>query len=81
MLIKYYNNEELAYANRKRYRSFSFTPFSQEVQKSVLLGDGANTQIKTSRNNICNYVTIDDTRWYVTSYVYMNLIHKKMIAF
>lgn len=72
MLIKYYNNEELAYANRKRYRSFSFTPFSQEVQKSVLLGDGANTQIKTSRNNICNYVTIDDTRWYVTSYVYMN---------
>lgn len=42
------------------------------MQKSVLLGDGANTQIKTSKNNICNYVTIDDTRWYVTSYVYMN---------
>lgn len=72
MLIKYYKNEELAYANRRRYRSFSFAPFSQEVQKSVLLGDGANTQIKTSKNNICNYVTIDDTRWYVTSYVYMN---------
>lgn len=72
MLIKYYKNEELAYANRKRYRSFSFAPFSQEVQKSVLLGDGANTQIKTSKNNICNYVTIDDTRWYVTSYVHMN---------
>lgn len=72
MLIKYYKNEELAYANRKRYRSFSFAPFNQEVQKSVLLGDGANTQIKTSKNNICNYVTIDDTRWYVTSYVHMN---------
>lgn len=72
MLIKYYKNEELAYANRRRYRSFSFTPFNQEVQKSVLLGDGANTQIKTSKNNICNYVTIDDTRWYVTSYVHMN---------
>lgn len=72
MLIKYYKNEELAYANRRRYRSFSFTPFSQEVQKSVLLGDGANTQIKTSKNNICNYVTIDDTRWYVTSFVHMN---------
>lgn len=72
MLIKYYKNKELSYANRRRYRSFSFTPFSQEVQKSVLLGDGANTQIKTSKNNICNYVTIDDTRWYVTSYVYMN---------
>lgn len=72
MLIKYYKDEELAYANRKRYRSFSFIPFSQEEQKSVLLGDGANTQIKTSKNNICNYVTINDTRWYVTSYVYMN---------
>lgn len=72
MLIKYYKNEELAYANRKRYRSFSFVPFNVEIQKSVLLGDGANTQIKTSKNNICNYVTIDDTRWYVTSYVYMN---------
>lgn len=72
MLIKYYNNEELSYANRRRYRSFSFTPFNQEVQKSVLLGDGANTQVKTSKSNICNYVTIDDTRWYVTSYVYMN---------
>lgn len=72
MLIKYYNNVELAYANRKRYRSFSFEPFNQEQQKSVLLGDGANTQIKTSKNNICNYVTIDGTRWYVTSYIYTN---------
>ena len=72
MLIKYYKNKELIYTNRKRYRSFSFIPFNQEIQKSVSLGDGANTQIKTSKKNICNYVIIDNTRWYVTSYVYMN---------
>ena len=72
MLIEYYNNKELAYTNRKRYHSFSFTPFYKETQKSVLLGDGANTSIKTKKDNICNYVKIDDTRWYVTSYVYLN---------
>lgn len=72
MLIKYYNNKELAYTNRKRFHSFNFTPFYQEEQKSVLLGDGATTKIKTKKSNICNYVTIDDTRWYVTSYVYLN---------
>lgn len=72
MLIKYYNNKELAYTNRKRFHSFNFTPFYQEEQKSVLLGDGATTKIKTKKSNICNYVTIDDTRWYVTSYSYLN---------
>ena len=72
MLIKYYNNPELAYANRKRYKSFSFSPFYTERQRSVLLGDGATTQVKTSKDNICNYVMIDDTRWFVTSYTYMN---------
>lgn len=72
MLIKYYNDNELAYANRKRYKNFNFVPFYEEHQKSVLLGDGANTQIKTSKKNICNYVTIDNTRWFVTSYVYQN---------
>ena len=72
MLVKYYNNKELAYTNRKRFHSFNFSPFFQEEQKSVLLGDGATTKIKTKKSNICNYVTIDDTRWYVTSYVYLN---------
>lgn len=72
MLVKYYNNEELSYANRKRYISFNFEPFNQEELKKIVLGDGANTEIKTSSNNICNYVTIDNTRWFVTSYIYLN---------
>lgn len=72
MVIKYFDNPELAYTTRKRYRTFNFVPFYQEEQRSVLLGDGASTQVKTSKNNICNYVMIDNTRWYVTSYVYIN---------
>lgn len=72
MLIKYYNNAELAYANRKRYNNFNFSHFYEEEQRSVLLGDGATTSIKTSKDNICNYVTIDNTRWYVVSYVFLN---------
>lgn len=72
MIIKYFNNSNLVYSNRKRYRNITLTPFAQEIQRSVLLGDGANTSIKTSKNNICNYVMIDNTRWYVTSYVYLN---------
>lgn len=72
MIIKYFNNPNLAYSNRKRYRNITLTPFAQETQRAVLLGDGANTSIKTSKNNICNYVMIDNTRWYVTSYVYLN---------
>lgn len=72
MLVEYYNNPELAYTTRKRYKNFSFEPFSHEEQKSILLGDGAKTSIKTKKSNICNYVKIDDTRWYVTHYEYMN---------
>lgn len=72
MIIRYYKNDELAYTNRKRYRNISQFSYIEEEQRSVLLGDGANTQIKTNKNNICNYVTIDDTRWYVISYFYMN---------
>ena len=74
MIIKYYKNPDLAYSNRRRYsKSYidSLTPTTEE-QRSVLLGDGATTSIKTSVNNICEYVTIDSTRWYVTSYTYMN---------
>ena len=72
MLVKYYKNKDLSYANRKRFLTFNFTHFYEEEQKSILLGDGANTQIKTSKSNICDYVAIDDTRWFVTSYVYCN---------
>lgn len=74
MIVKYYKNPALAYSNRKRYSSAyisSLTPTTEE-QRSVLLGDGATTSLKTSANNICEYVTIDSTRWYVTSYRYMN---------
>lgn len=72
MLVKYFDDDELVYASRKRFKSFNFTPFAQEEQRSVLLGDGARTSIKTSVNNICNYITIDDTRWFVTDYTYLN---------
>lgn len=72
MLIKYFNDDELVYTSRKRFRSFGFTPFAQEEQRSVLLGDGAKTTVKTSVDNICNYVTIDGTRWFVTDYIYLN---------
>lgn len=72
MIIKYFDNPNLAYTTRKRYRNITLEPFAQEEQRSVLLGDGATTTIKTSKNNICNYVIIDDTRWFVTSYVYLN---------
>lgn len=72
MLIKYYKNQDLAYANRKRYKTFNYIPDSEEIQNAVKLGDGARTTIKTSVSNLCNYVKIDDTRWYVVSYRYVN---------
>lgn len=72
MIVKYYKDNNLSYANRKRFSNLSFVPFNTEEHKSILLGDGANTQIKTKKSNICDYVTIDDTRWFVTSYVYCN---------
>lgn len=72
MLVKYYKDKELTYTSRKRYKTFNFTPFYEEEQKSILLGDGASTVLKTSKENICDYVEIDETRWFVTSYTYMN---------
>lgn len=72
MLVRYYDNPELAYTSRKRYNTFNFEPFSEEEQKSVLFGDGAKTSLKTKTSNICKYVTIDDTRWFVVNYVYLN---------
>ena len=72
MIIEYFDNAELSYTSRKRIRSFTFTPFNTEVQRSILLGDGAKTSIKTSIANICKYVRIDGTRWFVVNYVYLN---------
>lgn len=73
--IRYYkdNNNNLGYATRKRYHSISsFIPFNTEIQKAVLIGNGAYTSIKTSSANLCDYVRIDDTRWFVTGYEYKN---------
>lgn len=72
MLINYYKSNNLKYASRKRYKTLNDTPFYSENQKAVLLGNGANTSIKTKVENICDYVTIDDTRWFVISYEYFN---------
>lgn len=73
MTIKYYRNKQLTYAGRKRYSDISkFEPFFTEQNRKVVLGDGANTIIKTSVSNICDYVTINNTRWFVTSYTYLN---------
>lgn len=73
MLVKYYKSDELKYTSRKRYRNIDkFIPFNEEEQFSILLGDGANTNIKTDVSNICDYVTIDDTRWFVLFHTYLN---------
>ena len=72
MLINYYKSNNLKYASRKRYKTLNDTPFYSENQKAVLLGNGANTSIKTKVDNICDYVTIDNTRWFVVSHEYLN---------
>lgn len=72
MIVRYYKDKDLSYTSRKRYSILNKEPFYQEEQRSVLLGDGATTTVKTKKDNICDYVTIDDTRWFVTSYVYQN---------
>ena len=73
MNITYYKDSRLAYASRNRYKDISNAVIlGQENQKAVLLGDGANTSIKTKSSNVCDYVTIDGTRWFVTSYTYVN---------
>ncbi len=77
MLVKYYKSQDLSYSTRKRYKKITLEPLAQEEQRSILLGDGAETSIKTKASNICDYVIIVDnnnaeTRWFVTSYVYLN---------
>lgn len=78
MLVRYYKVGQMAYATRKRYIDISgFSPYKEEENKSVRLGNGANTSVKTQIDNLdeprqITYVTIDDTRWFVTDYVYLN---------
>jgi Predicted membrane protein len=72
MLVKYYKNPDLVYSSRKRFKTFDYIPFAEEEQRSVLLGDGATTSVKTKVENLSDYVTIDDTRWFVMDYIYMN---------
>lgn len=63
----------MAYATRQRFVDISkFEPFNTEELRSVRLGNGAVTSVKTSIKNICDYVTIDGTRWFVTDYIYLN---------
>ena len=77
MIISFYNNSELSYSGRKRYKNIDrFEPYAIQEQFSVLYGDGANTTMKVTLSSINNiipvYVTIDGTRWFVVSYVYLN---------
>lgn len=72
MVVKFFRDNRIKYATRKRYININIEPFNTEIYKSIVLGNGAETTLKTSSDNICDYVTIDDTRWFVTSYVYLN---------
>ena len=74
MYIKYYRSDNLKYSSRKRRLNLGndLVPFAEEEQRSVRLGDGATTFIRTSSDNICDYVTIDGTRWFVIDYQYLN---------
>ena len=76
MIVRYYKQQYLSYACRKRYLNISGLSYTEETQKSCLLGNGAYTSLKTSSSNICNYVVIVDndtqTRWFVIGYEYLN---------
>lgn len=80
MQVKYYktiigSNISLKYTSRKRYKKFPENEailVGSEEQKSVLLGDGAVTSLKTSVENKCDYVIIEGTRWFVIETEYLN---------
>ena len=78
MQVKYYKVGQLAYATRQRYIDISrLLPYKEEDNKSVRLGNGANTSVKTQIEDLdeprqITYVTIDDTRWFVIDYIYLN---------
>lgn len=71
--VKYYRQSELCYSYRRRYRNISsFNAINQETQNSNLIGDGVLTSVKTAKANLCDYVTIDNTRWFVIGFEYLN---------
>lgn len=73
MLVSFYKDDNLKYATRKRFKTFpNVNPFNIVELKSITLNDGAETSIKTSVDNLCDYVKIDNTRWFVTGYEYLN---------
>ena len=78
MLVRYYKVGQMAYATRQRYIDISkFDYYKEEENKSVRLGNGANTSVKTQIDDLdeprqITYVTIDGTRWFVTDYIYLN---------
>lgn len=78
MQVRYYKVGLMAYATRQRYLDISkFEYYKEEDNRSVRLGNGVNTFVKTTIDDInepreISYVTIDDTRWFVTDYIYLN---------
>lgn len=73
MDIKFYKNDNLKYTSRKRIRDISkYNSFSAKTYNSIKLNDLSETSIIVSKNDICDYVTIDNTRWFVTGYTYLN---------
>lgn len=78
MQISYYKSDNLKYTSRKRYTSIDLVNgiIGTEVQKAVLVGDGAYTSIKTSAKYNCDYVVMTDNnnifRWFVTYVKYLN---------
>lgn len=77
MQLFYYKDDRLTYASRKRYINIPIPYFSEETQKKVSINDGARTTIKTSSNNLCDYVIMVDKndkkyRWFVIAYEYLN---------
>lgn len=79
MQISYYKSDNLKYTSRKRYTSIDLVNgiIGTEIQKAVIIGDGAYTSIKTSAKYNCDYVVMIDNnniiyRWFVTYVKYLN---------
>ena len=76
--VWYYKDNNLKYASRNRYRNLSeFSPANAETYKKVLYGDGSQMTLKTSFENICDYILIQDdkhgnSRWFVMAYSFLN---------
>lgn len=72
MLVKFYKHNDLKYARRKRMRTFDYEPFATSEYCTILFNDGAEAQIKVSKDKLCDYVVIGDTRWFYTSHTWLN---------